>query len=698
MNRLNAFNKLGINQQALYRLTGVAILILSGLLATFSLFVRWSQPATDSGALLVPSVRNLFFIFILFGLVFYLTLTTYLSFIIKDQVKNQFKQNKMMMEGLEDYAIFMLSPDGKIKSWNKSAQKILGYLKKDIIDQSFSIFFTPEDMTNNWPNKILKTAQQGNQCESSYLLVRKDGRRFWCNLIVKKLTNSHHNLTGYYIIIHDLTERRTLEQELKKLSRLIEESSDFVGISDLNGNLQYHNRSAKVMVGLAPDYDLSQKKISDMHPEWAAKLVLEKAIPEVLEKGYWIGESALLHQVSGKEIPTLQAIFLHRDAMGVPASLTTIIRNITKNKAQEEAIRVNEEIFRAAMQYASIGMALVSPEGKWLKVNKAFSDMLGYKSRELLKLDFQSITHPDDLNADLNYVQKLLSKEIRSCQFEKRYFHKDGHIIWVALSVSMAWNTNGSPKYFIAQIQNITDRKNSEKAYEKLMLALAESNTELGRFAYVASHDLQEPVRMINTFGKILLNEKEHLLDTEGKEYLKIVTDAGERMHDLINDLLAYSRINNEPNQFVLFDGETIFNDTLENIKTLIDEHNALIIHDTFPQLYGNPIQITRLLQNLLTNAIKYQPEHQRPTIQISMEEQDKYWKISMKDNGLGIEEQFIQEIFEPFRRLHTWEHIKGTGLGLPICKKIVARHGGQLNVSSIPGNGSVFYFTLPKH
>ncbi len=236
-----------------------------------------------------------------------------------------------------------------------------------------------------------------------------------------------------------------------------------------------------------------------------------------------------------------------------------------------------------------------------------------------------------------------------------------------------------------------------EREHNDLMQQLIESNVALERFAYVASHDLQEPIRMINNFGKILLAEYQNRLDDEGKEYLSMVTESGERMRDMVNDLLDYSRMSHEEMKPELFSGNHVLESALENLKVLITDSRTVITHDSLPELSGNPVQIMRLLQNLITNAIKYQPRGNTPRIHVGAEDGGNTWRISISDNGIGIDNRFLAQIFEPFRRLHTWDTIKGSGLGLSICKKLAENNNGSISATSTPSKGSIFTITLPK-
>ncbi len=607
------------------------------------------------------------------------------------------RRHQQLVDDIHDYAIFWLDLEGKVETWNNGAERIYGFSSEEIIKSNFSVLFSEEEIKNKFPQKILEKAIFTGKFEGESEYIRKDLTKFGASLIVEVLKNSAGNLIGFAMIVRDITQRRLLEAERSKLISIIDESPDFIGMADLQGNLLYHNRSAKKMIGLAEDADLSIMKIANMHPLWAFNLVYNQGIPAVFKEGTWTAETALLHQQTGKEISVLQTLSLYRDPLGNPICLTTVMRDITERKKAEEALKNSEAIFRSSMEYAAIGMALVSPTGKWLKVNKAFSDMVGYTEEELLKTDFQSITHPDDLQIDLDYLTQMLERKINTYHLEKRYFRKDGQIIWISLNVTLAWRSDGKSNYFIAQIQNITDRRQAEAAQEKLMTQLTNSNMELERFAYVASHDMQEPLRMIVCFSDILMKDYSNQLIQEAKQYLEIVSDSGKRMQEMIQDLLEYSRVSNEARLFKAVDGARFLEHALENIKIPIEEANAEISYDKLPSFIGNPIQFMRLLQNLIINGIKYQAKGITPQVHIGVEDRGKEWCIFVQDNGLGIPDEFVEQIFQPFRRLHTWDVIKGTGLGLAICKKIVESHGGKIWVGPAPEQGSIFYFTLPK-
>lgn len=226
---------------------------------------------------------------------------------------------------------------------------------------------------------------------------------------------------------------------------------------------------------------------------------------------------------------------------------------------------------------------------------------------------------------------------------------------------------------------------------------LVEKNVELQHFAYIASHDLQEPLRTITSFIQLLAKRYQGKLDKDADDFIGFVTDGAKRMQTLINDLLAYSRVTSKAKPFTTVDLSRIYECALANLKHAISENDALITADSLPQVAGDETQLLQLIQNLLGNAIKFRSPGEQAVIHIGCRDEGDCWEFSVKDNGIGIAPQFHERIFEVFQRLHNREQYAGTGIGLAICKKIVERHGGILRVESEAGNGSNFVFQIRK-
>jgi PAS domain S-box-containing protein len=244
--------------------------------------------------------------------------------------------------------------------------------------------------------------------------------------------------------------------------------------------------------------------------------------------------------------------------------------------------------------------------------------------------------------------------------------------------------------------RDITDRKQAEEEMEQLLMDLARSNRELEQFAYVASHDLQEPLRMVASYVQLLEKKYRDKLDEKAIQYIDFAVDGAVRMQKLIEGLLAYSRISRRGNQFKQIATNEIFSQALANLAATIKENQARITRDELPLLSGDETQLIQLFQNLLSNAIKYRKPETPPVVHVSASLAEKEWLFAVRDNGIGIEPRYFDRIFLIFQRLHTRREYPGTGLGLALCKRIVERHHGRIWVESTPGHGSTFFFTLP--
>jgi len=364
-----------------------------------------------------------------------------------------------------------------------------------------------------------------------------------------------------------------------------------------------------------------------------------------------------------------------------------------------ELAHISEERYGLAVEGMSVGLWDWNVETNALYWSNKFKEMVGIDDDSFVPHydEFANRLHQEDRESTLKALFNHLERRI-PYDVEYRLKHNHGHYVWVHASGMAKWDSHGKPIRMVGSVSDISVRKSLEKERERLIEQLTQSNTELERFAYVASHDMQEPLRMITSFSEIIVKDYGDKLDNDGKQYLQLILDSGTRMRAMIEDLLEYSRLGNEESSFVHFDGTAALAAVIENLKGLMSERKAAITYDPLPQLYGNPIQFMRLMQNLITNAAKYQPPGNTPRIHIGAnDESTHHWHISVQDNGLGVGEDFARQIFMPFRRLHAYSEIQGIGMGLAICKKIVENHLGTIWVTSHPGEGSIFHFTISK-
>jgi light-regulated signal transduction histidine kinase (bacteriophytochrome) len=269
----------------------------------------------------------------------------------------------------------------------------------------------------------------------------------------------------------------------------------------------------------------------------------------------------------------------------------------------------------------------------------------------------------------------------------------DGQAFPVEASISRA-DVRGQ-KLFTVILRDVTERKRAQAALQHTTEDLQRSNRDLEQFAYVASHDLQEPLRAVGGYVKLLQLRFPDKLDAKAQGYISGAFDGATRMEQLIRDLLAFSRVAMRGGPFVPADLEDALRQALRNLEASVNSSRATIAHDPLPSLAVDAGQIRQLFQNLIGNALKFHGE-QPPNIHIGAQRQDGRWVFWVRDNGIGIEPQYYEKIFHIFQRLHTRKDYPGTGIGLAICKRIVERHGGTIWVESQPGQGSTFYFSLP--
>jgi signal transduction histidine kinase len=267
--------------------------------------------------------------------------------------------------------------------------------------------------------------------------------------------------------------------------------------------------------------------------------------------------------------------------------------------------------------------------------------------------------------------------------------------------VTLAWIgvTAGLSLWLVSHFitREIDMARRETEARDKLLKELTDSNTELERFAFVASHDMQEPVRMVNIYSQMVLEDYQDTVDERGRKYLRTISAAATRMQAMIRDLLSYSRMRNDPEELTAVD----LNDTMKqmraNLGRFIQDAGAEVTGQDLPIVGGNPVRILRLLENLVGNGIKYQPAGHAAHVAVTARDIGERWEITVADDGIGISPEHAATVFEPFRRLHSWEEYPGTGLGLSICRKIIERHGGRIWLTSEPGGGTRVHFTLAK-
>jgi PAS domain S-box-containing protein len=369
------------------------------------------------------------------------------------------------------------------------------------------------------------------------------------------------------------------------------------------------------------------------------------------------------------------------------------IRDITARKQGEEALRLSEILYRRLFETAQDGILVIDAStGQVIDANPCMRALLGYSLEEFLGKKLWEIGPFKGIEASKTVFAELQIKD--RIRYEILPLEtKDGGKV-EAEFISNAYFAE-QRRFIQCNIRDITERRRLEKLAEERIIELARSNADLAQFGYVASHDLQEPLRAVASCVQLLQKRYQGQLDARADEFIAHSVAGIKRMETLIDDLLAYSRVSTQARPPAQTDSGAVLENVLANLALAISESGAVVTHDPLPLVEADSTQLAQVLQNLIANAIKF---HARanPAIHIGVESTPGMWTFSVADNGIGIEPQYFDRIFQVFQRLHTRNEYQGTGIGLAICKKIVERHGGRIWIESRPGHGSTFRFTLP--
>lgn len=375
--------------------------------------------------------------------------------------------------------------------------------------------------------------------------------------------------------------------------------------------------------------------------------------------------------------------------------------NYLEEKVEERTAELQNALNKVSDLYnnAPCGYHSLDKDSYFVRINNTELNWLGYSRKEIIgKKKFPDLITEESIKSFEKYFPRFKEcGEIYDLEFDM--VRKDGSILPVLLNATAITDTSGKYVMSRATLFDITERKENEKKLTKVLDDLRHSNEELKQFAHVSSHDLQEPLRTIASFTQLLEKRYKGKLDEDADEFIGFIVDAAKRMKQQIEDLLEYSRVETQGNEFKHVDSNYILNQTLVNLKNSIDENNATITYDPLPPVIADSDQLMRVFQNLIGNSIKYRKIDENPRIHISALEDMKNseYVFSVHDNGIGIEEQYFDRIFKIFQRLHTRVNYQGTGIGLSVVKKVIERHNGHVWVESEYGMGSTFYFSLPK-
>jgi PAS domain S-box-containing protein len=511
-------------------------------------------------------------------------------------------------------------------------------------------------------------------------------------------------VAGLLLGLLDVTERVKAQQERRegeRMFRLLAETIEDVfwmsrpGISDM----LYVSPAYEKVWGRSVEslYASPRSFIEAIHPEDRPGVLTEIRRHAM---GRWDLEYRVVRP-DGEVRWVRDRGFPLRDEQGSFVGTCGTASDITGLKEAEAAIRESEQRALELQERSLDGFARTDVEGWFLEVNQAFETLVGYSESELRHMTVEEIT-PEKWFEQERCMAESLRREGHTPLYEKEFRRKDGILVPVELRVHLSRDADGAPREMWAVVRDITERKTAEAELLENVKKLEQSNRALGDFAYVTSHDLQEPLRKIQTFGDRLSTKYGDSLDDRGRDYLERMVSAATRMRGLIEALLRYSRVSTRQQPFSEVDLNEAAQEALYNLEDLIERSGGTVDVGELPRVEGDPHQLVQLMQNLIGNALKFQRPGVPPAIRIEQQEPSgeegdgSSCELHFEDNGIGFDVRNAQQIFKPFHRLHGRGEYEGAGMGLAICRKIVERHGGEIRVESQEGRGSVFVVTLP--
>jgi PAS domain S-box-containing protein len=589
-------------------------------------------------------------------------------------------------------------PEKGVVAWSDELFRIYGMDPNEGIDfERYVARLHPED--RDWMLPVIwRSIETGEPYVLVHRIVRKDG-----TVRVVRGAGEPIVRNGKVVRIigtgHDITEQHEAEQALKR-----REAESRAIIKALPDVLIRIRRDGVVMKFVAPEGffegevpNIEGQSVWDFGDETLARMA-SSHIDEVLDTGV-VSTFEYDLEIKGRRF--------FREVRVSPydsEEVLMVLRDITQRVAAERALRESEQRFRLLAENMSDLVCLHQTDGRYTYVSPSSVRILGYEPDDLVGRDPYELVHPDDIER-LRESAHRPALDGASPLTIQRMRRSDGEYIWLESAVKPIEDSEGNLVRLLTSSRDVTERVLAEQAMERANKSLEQRNRELQDFAYVASHDLQEPLRKIRAFTDLLREEYADSLDETGDHYLERVHDAAYRMARLITDLLAFSRVTTRAKDFEDVDLGELTQDVLQDLEIAIEESGAIVEIGPLPTIEAERTQMQQLMQNLIGNAVKFRSPDDSPRVAIRARKGKRTlpgrvtiptWRIEVTDAGIGFDEKYLDKIFTPFQRLHTRSNYAGTGMGLAICRRIVERHGGTITARSVIGQGSTFIVELP--
>ncbi len=631
-------------------------------------------------------------------------------------------------------AVIATDVGGTVTFWNRAAERLYGWSAAETTGKNLGNFLVSEELRES-ADEIMAEVTSGKAWSGRFVVRRKDGARFPVQVTDTPVHDGAGNLVGVVGVSTDITERERAELALAeselRFRRSFEDAGVGMALLNPEGRYLQVNRALCEIAGYSEE-ELLEKNFREItHPEDLSKAL---DINSTMLRGEARSTSVEKRYVrkDGSVVWADLTVSMLRDPSGEPLYYISLVQDITGRKETEEALRESEARYRTLVEQipAIIYVEAVDEgETEWdmLYVSPQQEKLLGFTTEEWMSDSrlWERLLHPDDR-------ERVMAEDERTdrtgepFRIDYRFIARDGRTVWVRDEALLVHDEGGRPLFWQGVMYDITEQKRAEEEIQRLNEGLerrvaertaqleayagrlAASNRELQDFAYVASHDLQEPLRKVLAFGERLRMRSADVLDERGLDYLGRMEDAAGRMQKLVQDLLALSRVTTRARPFEPVDLNAVVAEVLSDLEARLEETGGTVEVGELPTIEADRLQMRQLLQNLIGNALKFHREGEPPVVRVYaglLEEWKKrslgpdggrVCRLMVEDNGIGFDEQYLDGIFAPFERLHGRGSYEGTGMGLAICRKVVERHGGEITATSSP-EGSKFVVTLPS-
>ena len=616
-----------------------------------------------------------------------------------------FVQSEARFRALSDASplgVFATDAEGACTYTNARWQAIYGMTLAESLGHGWARTLHPDDrdaVFTEWT----RTATLGQDFDMEFRVRRDDGVTLVVHCMARPVLGEDGMPNGHVGSVEDISERRRAQQALiterTRLATLIDGTG--AGTWEWNvqtGEVKVNQRWAEILGWTLQELGAvnNQFRADLAHPDELSRtrVLLREHFGGQSEA--YVAEVRLRHRQGHWVWVQDRGRLITRTAEGNPEWVFGTHVDITPRKQQELEMRRQQELLDRTGRLARVGgweVDISSAQLRWSdEVRRLHGLPLSFQPEISSAIDF----YAPQARPVIKAAVELAMSQGKPWDLELPLLRADGRQAWVH-TVGEVQFVDGQPARISGAIQDITDRHAMNVVLAHKTAELKRSNEELERFAYITSHDLQEPLRMVTSYGQLLT--RRHLADLkpEAQEFVAYMVDGGQRAQALIRDLLSLARLDSRAKAWTPVSLETTLAEVLRPLQLRVQETGAEVSHDPLPTVVADAAQIGQLMANLLGNALKFRGQA-APRVHVSAVREGSGWRISVRDNGIGIEPRYFDRIFQMFQRLHLRTEYEGTGIGLAICKKVVERHGGQMGVESVPGEGATFFFTLPDH